>query len=1598
MKPVGMRSLRGPLAILIAFVLVVSGVFFASPHFAARAEAPPTNHTNRADIVVSDFVMKRWGGGSDKTGVAGPVYLNESALITWKWSLDDTAPRPQPGDSLRVGVPVQLNINETNKFDFMWGDQKIGTCYPERKAITCIFENQIDFTGRTGVGGSGYFAAAVVDKTGTTINFDGNGVPREATMPEGQAVEGRRPKQWVDQPLHKSHDGVPSDARFLRWYVVFSGRSLKAAAEKKGQALPNPIVIKDTLEGPQTFTDITELYIIQTKENPELPWTTLVGRPDATGGDSTPSVPGRFPDDFELGSFKIDTDISPDRKTATYRITKLSGEWQDDVNYKFLYITKHDGKVVDGVVLKNNVELSDGQNEPFFRQVKSAGYTASAGATAVMQDNYGSFRVSKTLGGPKRDAVLADPARKAMLNVHWTLPVGRQATDYPGWTAPENPVKMPLAFDAVNPYPNGGDMPFPVGTTIRLVEDAAGTNPALPSDVVWGEPLFTVGDQKGKNEISFVIESQKVTTVQLENTAKLTPSVSVGNYVWFDENKNGKQDDTESGLAGAVLKLTYDDDTPVTNVEGQPVTDLTTKADGRYVFDKLPPLTGAHAGKKYKVTMVTPPPGGYIPTEADTAGVTVDLNSSTDWVLSQGPLEEDLASDMTLDFGFIKPAVSVGNFVWFDADKDGLQGDGEPGIEGVTLTISRSDDATVNGADGQPLAVLTTVTNPQGEYSFTGLEALPAGTHYVVSVTAPAGYQATKDKQGADTEKDSEAGAGKAESKDLTTDGASDMSLDFGFIKPAVSVGNFVWFDSDKDGLQGDGEPGIEGVTLTISRSDGAAVNGADGQPLAALTTKTNEQGLYSFENLQALPAGTHYVVSVTAPAGYQATKDKQGADTEKDSEAGAGKAESADLTTDGASDMSLDFGFIKPAVSVGNFVWFDSDKDGLQGDGEPGIEGVTLTISRSDGAAVNGADGQPLAALTTKTNEQGLYSFENLQALPAGTHYVVKVTDLPRGWVATSEAGDDDPAKDSDAKAGKAESADLTTDGASDMTLDFGYVRAAVSVGDFVWFDSNKNGLQDDGEPGIEGATLTISRTDGKPVVHVDDVDKADAVPVAAIVTKADGAYLFENLPVLPAGVKYVVSVQVPAKYTPTVEAGDDDPAKDSDAQAGKATAQELTVDGASDRTLDFGFVNARVSVGDFVWFDSNKDGKQDAGEPGLAGVELTIFGPDGQKVAVDADGKPYNAVLTTKGDGKYLFENLPVLADAERYSVEVTRFPYDMTPTIAQAPGTDPTNDSATGSDQTIKPLVADGRVDDTLDFGFVKATVSVGDFVWFDSNKDGKQDADEPGVEGIELTLTGPDGKPVVDVDGNPVGVATTDKDGKYTFGNLPVLQPGQSYTVSIAYPAQYTHTVAQAEGTTRDNDSSTGSESSGDLLEDGDQDLSLDFGLVYATVSVGDFVWFDSNGNGRQDAGEPGIAGVELTLTGPDGKSVTDVDGKVVPVVTTDKDGKYVFEKLPVLKDGQKYTVSVKVPSGYVATKPNATGDVSNDSSSGSVSSVSLVKHGDQDMTLDFGFVKVKDPVPGKVAKTGADAAVAGGIAVLIVAAGAAGVWARRRMTR
>ncbi|HFH2497412.1 TPA: SdrD B-like domain-containing protein, partial [Staphylococcus aureus] len=215
------------------------------------------------------------------------------------------------------------------------------------------------------------------------------------------------------------------------------------------------------------------------------------------------------------------------------------------------------------------------------------------------------------------------------------------------------------------------------------------------------------------------------------------------------------------------------------------------------------------------------------------------------------------------------------------------------------------------------------------------------------------------------------------------------------------------------------------------------------------------------------------------------------------------------------------------------------------------------------------------------------------------------------------------------------------------------------------------------------------------------------------------------------------------------------------------------------------------------------------------------------------------------------------------------------------------------------------------------------NLGDYVWEDTNKDGKQDANEKGIKGVYVILK--------DSNGKELDRTTTDENGKYQFTGLS----NGTYSVEFSTPAGYTPTTANAG--TDDAVDSDGLTTTG-VIKDADN-MTLDSGF-YKTpkYSLGDYVWYDSNKDGKQDSTEKGIKGVKVTLQNE--------KGEVIGTTKTDENGKYRFDNL----DSGKYKVIFEKPAGLTQTGTNTTED-DKDADGGEVD-VTITDH--DDFTLDNGY--------------------------------------------
>ena len=302
--------------------------------------------------------------------------------------------------------------------------------------------------------------------------------------------------------------------------------------------------------------------------------------------------------------------------------------------------------------------------------------------------------------------------------------------------------------------------------------------------------------------------------------------------------------------------------------------------------------------------------------------------------------------------------------------------------------------------------------------------------------------------------------------------------------------------------------------------------------------------------------------------------------------------------------------------VQIGNRVWFDNDKDGIQDADEPPVPGVTVRLYAADGTTLLG---------TAVTNSAGEYYFDSTVTeaaggdgnhvgggLTAGATFVVRI-DLPADFAAggpldqcaltstdamdATSAFDDTIDNDATQVASAWSITTLATKaGFNNHTYDFGCHKPGVasldsaavtttapsaavttttvagstskssavgkvSIGNFVWRDLNGDGLQGRFDRGVKGAKLSVRNLDGSAVTDVN------GRKVGSIVTKADGRYLFKNLP--PG--RYVVRITYPKWASPTTP---DRPDRKLNSSSFSAKSVDLAA-GQSDMTLDFGVVN---------------------------------------------------------------------------------------------------------------------------------------------------------------------------------------------------------------------------------------------------------------------------------------------------------------------------------------------------------------------------------------------------------------------------------------
>ncbi len=671
--------------------------------------------------------------------------------------------------------------------------------------------------------------------------------------------------------------------------------------------------------------------------------------------------------------------------------------------------------------------------------------------------------------------------------------------------------------------------------------------------------------------------------------------------------------------------------------------------------------------------------------------------------------------------------------------------------------------------------------------------------------------------------------------------------------------------------------------------------NGGTWQTVRTLTTDAN--GAYSFTGL---PLGYYNVIVDTATLPPNFTTNSVETTAAGNGAGGAGgdsqfNSPTANLSTFNAIDTAgeaitvVSFGYKDGGTTpnqgaVVGYVWHDLDADGTWDNGESPIANVEVKLC-SD-AACNTV----LQTVTTDAN--GRYAFGDV---PAGSYYV-EVTQ-PNGMTQSA-----DPDGTLNNKTGP------VTVVANGVTAagNFGYT-GGFTLGDTLFVDWDGDGTQDAGEPGLASGIVYLYRdTNGNGTL-----DSGEPL-LATATTDSTGFYQFTNLP--GNGADYIVKVNtasIPGGYTLTA-----DPVGALDHQA----AYELT--SASVNTADFGYQPRGFGViGDTIWNDANGNGVQDSGETGIASVvvKLYVWNDDGDGVYETGELGPYVAQKTTNSSGVYQFTNLP----AGKFIVKVDDANFNAGQPLA---GLTVSGDPDSTRDSLHPVTLSASQTYLAADFGYTSS--AIGDLVWQDNNGDGLWQSNEPGLANVQMELyldANNDGVP----DGGAIATTTTDSTGHYSFTGLAA----GNYIVKVASSNFSSGGVLEGFTLTGDPDAvnqpCSGAECDHEYelrgttapdgtsfpgLPLGQKNMGADFGYKPASRVIGDTLWLDADGDGTQDAGETGLAGVTIKLC-QDASCST-----VLQTTSTDENGTYTFAGL---SNNTTYYVAVDTtdpdfPSGLTPT--------------------------------------------------------------------------------
>jgi len=945
--------------------------------------------------------------------------------------------------------------------------------------------------------------------------------------------------------------------------------------------------------------------------------------------------------------------------------------------------------------------------------------------------------------------------------------------------------------------------------------------PNYPNYNASGSYYNTTSLEKG-----VIITVYNVTGINFGKAFYLFPPVfDISGRKYNDTNNNDRYDlNIDQPIAGWVITLR--------NAIGGPLFATKTAANGEYLFENV--LEGS-----------------YIVEEALKPGSVYVGNTSYNINVDRDYANLNFLNKYYLDY--VATGFSITGAKFNDVNKNGVWDINETGIPGWMITYR---DLGTN-------RLYAVETNDTGHFNII----VPPGNYRVEEALMP-GWESTTPRV-----------------YEVTITNQSISLSPFGnFFNASVignlRVGGMLYYDLDNDGIFDEGfDLPLEGWRVKLE--------GDNGIPIEAVT---QANGSYVFSGL--LPG--HYVVTELLSPGWTYTTPY-----------------TMPVTLAYESNLSIDFGNkpIGPVAtySVSGYKFNDTNKNGQYDPGEPGVQGWQILLKDSRGATINATSTNSTGGYSFAGLVPGIYSIEEVMqtywvnATPSVVNFFVTSADISINFTNTylganptfniggikfndsngNGIKDDDEGIIPDWAIFLRNSAgtivNVTTTNATGWYMFYGltnntvwYVEESnppgwvntlpdtqmvriinwnnysINFGNrYVGFGSGtplytisgikfndtlvQNGERDPGEQALSGWTIVLS----------------NATQIFGIsVTNGSGYYSFVGL---PAG-SYTVTEMMKSNWFATV-------------------SSSYSVDLTDNATIDFANYyippGSTYNVGGIVYNDSNKNGRLDAGENGLA---------DWTVVLKTGSGNTVSAVTTTNATGHYVFTGLT--NGTTYYVEEALQVGWN---------NTDPVSTS-----RVQKSFILANANNYSVNFGNYFMSIpsplyTISGIKFNDTNQNAIQDPGEPAMSGWTIYLR-------VASNSTLRAVSVTNATGQYAFTGLP----GKiNYLAYEQLPSRWYATV-----NTSYNQNVT-------------SNVTWNFANYYVPPStyynVGGIVFEDTNQNGVKDTNENVLPGWTVVLKNS--------AGAITSITTTNASGYYVFTGLSPLTT---YYVEEALPVGWVNT--------------------------------------------------------------------------------